>query len=91
VKEIRRRRPILRMGWMVALALVLPLCLGLWLDHRLGAAPLYVLAGALVGILAATVSTVSIAGREIEALGTPPDTESATRESQEGDKEDTAQ
>jgi F0F1-type ATP synthase assembly protein I len=91
VKGVGRRRPILRMGWMVALALVVPLCLGLWLDYRLGSAPLYVLAGALVGILAATVSTVSIAGREIEALGKPPDTESVTGESQEEDKEDTAQ
>jgi hypothetical protein len=72
VKGVRRRGPVLRMGWMVALALVLPLCLGLWLDQRLGAAPLYVLAGALVGILAATVGTVSVAGRVIEALGTPP-------------------
>ena len=90
MKGVRRRGPVLRMGWMVALALVLPLCLGLWLDQRLGAAPLYVLAGALVGILAATVGTVSIAGRVIEALGTPPEAESATRESVEGEKEDTA-
>jgi F0F1-type ATP synthase assembly protein I len=75
---------------MVALALLLPLCLGLWLDHRLGAAPLFVLAGVLVGILAATVSLVSIAGREIEALGTTPEPESATGKRQEGDKEDTA-
>jgi len=90
VSEARRRRPILRMGWMVALALIVPLCLGLWLDHRLGAAPLFVLAGALVGILAATVSSVSIAGREIEALGTPPEAESATGKRQEGEKEDTA-
>jgi len=74
---------------MVALALVLPLCLGLWLDQRLGAAPLYVLAGALVGILAATVGTVSIAGRVIEALGTPLEAESAIEERQEN-KEDTA-
>ena len=90
MKEVGRRKPILRMGWMVALALVVPLCLGLWLDHRLGTAPLFVLAGALVGILAATVIAVRIAGREIEALGAPPQAASANRERQEKDKEDTA-
>jgi len=79
------------MGWMLALALVFPLCLGLWLDHRLGAAPLFVLAGAFVGILTATVIAVRIAGREIEALGTPLEAESATGKRQEGEKEDTAQ
>jgi F0F1-type ATP synthase assembly protein I len=75
---------------MVALALLFPLFLGLWLDHRLGAAPLFVLAGALVGILAATVSAVWVAGRELEALGTPPNASSATAERQEGDREGTA-
>jgi hypothetical protein len=90
VSEVRRKRPILRMGWMVALALVIPLGIGLWLDHRLGVARLFVLAGALLGILAATVSAVWVAGREIEALGTPPETSSATVKRQEGDKEDTA-
>jgi len=88
--EVRRKRPILQMGWMVALALFFPLGLGLWLDRRLGAAPLFVLAGALAGVIAATVSAVWIAGRQIEALGTPPGTGSAAGERQEEDKEDTA-
>ena len=91
MKEVGRRGPILRMGCMVALALIVPSCIGLWLDHRLGTAPLFVLAGALVGILAATVIAVRIAGREIEALGTPLEAESATGKRQEGEKEDTAQ
>ena len=90
MKEVGRRGPILRMGCMVALALIVPSCIGLWLDHRLGTAPLFVLAGALVGILAATVIAVRIAGREIAALGTPLEAESATGERQEN-KEDTAQ
>jgi hypothetical protein len=88
--EVRRKRPIWQIGWMVALALFLPLGLGLWLDRRLDAAPLFVLAGALAGILAATVSAVWIAGREIEALGAPPGTGSATGERQKEDKEGTA-
>lgn len=81
---------MLRMGSMVALALLLPLGLGLWLDRRLGTGLLCVFVGALVGILAATVITVRIAGRQIEALGTPSLTAPATRERQEEGKEDTA-
>jgi F0F1-type ATP synthase assembly protein I len=90
VNDARRRKPILQMAWMVAVALLLPLGIGLWLDHRSGSAPLFVLAGALVGILVATVSAVWIAGREIAALGTPPAASSVTVESQEGNEEDTA-
>jgi F0F1-type ATP synthase assembly protein I len=90
VNDVRRRRSILRMGLMVALALFLPLGIGLWLDHRSGSAPLFVLAGALVGILAATVSSVWVAGREIEALGAPPEAGPVTAKSKERNKEDTA-
>jgi hypothetical protein len=90
VSSVRRKRPILRMVWMMALALILPLGIGLWLDHRLGVAPLFVLAGALMGILAATVSAVWVAGGEIEALGTPTETSPTAVEKQEGNKEDTA-
>jgi Putative F0F1-ATPase subunit Ca2+/Mg2+ transporter len=88
--EVGRKRTILQMAWMVALALFFPLGLGLWLDRRLDAAPFFVLAGALAGVLAATVSAVWIAGREIEALGTPSGMGSATGETEEKDKEDTA-
>jgi F0F1-type ATP synthase assembly protein I len=73
------------MGWIVALALIVPLGIGLWLDHRSGAAPLFVFAGALVGILAATVGGVWFAGREIAALGVPPEASSAPAERPEGD------
>jgi F0F1-type ATP synthase assembly protein I len=82
--------PLLHMGWKVAMALLLPLALGVWLDHRLGTTLLFVVAGALVGILAATVIAVRIASREIEALGAPPQMASAMGERQEEDKEDTA-
>ena len=81
---------MMQVGWIVALTLSFPLGFGLWLDRRLGAAPLFVLAGALVGILAATVGAVWVASREIEALGTPAATGSAIMERQEEDKEGTA-
>jgi F0F1-type ATP synthase assembly protein I len=81
---------MLHMGWMVALALLLPLGLGHWLDRRLGTGLLFVFVGALVGILAATVIAVRIASREIEALGMLSHITPATREKQEEGKEDTA-
>ncbi len=90
MNDAGRRSPILQMAWMVALALFLPLGVGLWLDHRSGTAPLFVLAGALVGILAATISAVWVAGRKIAALGRAHETTAMTIENQEGSKEDTA-
>jgi F0F1-type ATP synthase assembly protein I len=73
------------MGGIVALAIALPLGLGLWLDKRLGTAPLLALAGVIVGILVATIGTVRIAGRTIEALGTVPEIESSVEEEREED------
>jgi hypothetical protein len=90
VDGTRKGKAVRRMAWMVALALILPLGVGLWLDRRSNSAPLFVLAGALVGILAATVGAVWVASREIEALAAPRETSPAPAERQEGDKEDTA-
>jgi len=81
---------MLHMGWMIALALLLPLGFGLWLDRRLGTGLLFFFVGASIGILAATVIAVRIAGRQIEALGMPSQTAPATGEKQEEGKEDTA-
>lgn len=88
--QARRKRSILQLAGVVELALFFLLGLGMWLDRRLGTTPLFVLAGALVGILAATAGAVRVAGREIEALGRPPETASDTGEKQVEGKEDTA-
>jgi F0F1-type ATP synthase assembly protein I len=90
VAQVRRKRPILRLGLMVGLALVFLLGLGIWLDRRLGTTPLFVLVGALLGILAATAGAVRVVGREIEALGRSPEAASVSGESQVERKEDTA-
>jgi F0F1-type ATP synthase assembly protein I len=66
--------PLLQLSWVVAFATLIPLGIGLWLDRRFGTAPLFILIGALVGIVAGTVSAVRIASRTIEALGRPPTT-----------------
>jgi F0F1-type ATP synthase assembly protein I len=75
---------------MAGLAVVFLLGLGLWLDRRLETTPLFVLVGALVGILGATACAVRVVGREIEALGRPPEAPSVSGESQVEGKEDTA-
>ena len=67
-----RAGPLLQMGWVVAFTVLIPLGLGLWLDRRFDTAPLFVLVGALVGILASTVAAVRIASRAIETLSHPP-------------------
>ena len=72
MKEVRNLGPLLQLGWVVALSVLIPLGVGLWLDRRLGTAPLFILIGALVGIFASTVAAVRVATRTIAALGQPP-------------------
>jgi len=73
LKEIRNIGPLLQMGWIVALSILIPLGLGLWLDHRFATAPLFVLIGALVGIVASTIGAVRVTIRVIEATKQPPE------------------
>jgi F0F1-type ATP synthase assembly protein I len=61
------------MGGVFILSTLVPLGLGLWLDHRFGTAPLLVLVCASIGIIAGTVGIVWIANRTLAALGTPPE------------------
>lgn len=72
MQQFRNIGPLLQMGWVVALATLIPLGAGIWLDRRLGTAPLFILIGALIGIIAGTAGTVRIATRTIELLGRPP-------------------
>ncbi len=57
------------MGWVVALATMIPLGIGILLDRRFHTEPLFILIGALVGIIAGTAGAVRIAGRAIDAIG----------------------
>lgn len=45
----------MQLSWTLLFSLLLPLLGGIWLDRRLDTSPLFVLIGALLGILAATV------------------------------------
>lgn len=91
MKELLRAGPLLNMGWVVALATMIPLGLGILLDRRFGTAPLFILIGALIGIIAGTVGAVRIAGRAIDALGkTGEDAETSDASRLERGKEDRA-
>lgn len=79
---------MLQLGWVVALSVLLPLIAGIWLDRQLGTAPLFVLVGALVGIIAGTIGATRVAMRTIEALGRPPE---QTPDSGEKEEEDSAE
>jgi F0F1-type ATP synthase assembly protein I len=45
----------MHLSWTMLFSLLLPLLAGAWLDKKWNTTPLFVLIGALVGILAATV------------------------------------
>ena len=44
---------LLGLGWYVAIAIVLGIAGGLWLDNRMGTLPLFTLLGVLLGAVAA--------------------------------------
>ncbi len=62
---------LLHLGWTFALAVLIPLAIGLWIDHRLSTSPLFIFVGALLGILIATVGVVRVTTRAIDGLGKP--------------------
>lgn len=89
MKQLLQSGPLLQLGWVVALATLIPLGLGIWVDRRLETAPLFILVGAIIGILAGTTAAVRIAGKAIEALGEPAHDDAGPDHLPEG-KEDRA-
>ncbi len=67
----------LNLSWTMLFSLLLPLMGGIWLDQKLNTAPLFILIGATLGILAATVGVARMALRTFgqyipEELEQPP-------------------
>ena len=58
----------MNLGWTMLFSLLLPLLAGIWADNKLGTAPLFILIGATLGILAATVGVARIAIRTFSAV-----------------------
>ena len=53
----------MNLGWTMVFSLLLPLLAGIWLDKKLNTAPLFILTGAVLGILADTVGVARMAVR----------------------------
>jgi F0F1-type ATP synthase assembly protein I len=62
------------LSWTMLFSLLLPLLAGIWLDKKLSTAPLFILIGAVLGILAATVGVARMALRTF-AQAVPEDQE----------------
>ncbi len=58
----------MNLGWTMLFSLLLPLLAGIWLDNRLDTAPLFILIGAGLGILAATIGVARMAMRTFRAV-----------------------
>ena len=60
-------------SWTLLFSLVLPLLAGIWLDKRLNTIPLFILIGAGLGILAATLGVARMAVRDFRhTVAGPP-------------------
>ncbi|OGO40910.1 MAG: hypothetical protein A2Z04_00225 [Chloroflexi bacterium RBG_16_57_9] len=59
---------VLQLGWVVALMVIIPLLVGLWLDRRFDSAPWLTLVGMVIGILAGTFGVVRHFRRNYSAI-----------------------
>ncbi len=72
------------LSWTLLFSLVVPLFLGIWLDKKFGTTPLFILIGAGVGVLAATVGVARIALRSFAPMmAQDPDRETGTSNEEE--------
>lgn len=75
------------LSWTMLFSLLIPLFAGIWLDKRLDTAPLFILIGAVLGILAATVGVARMAIRTFAQIAPPQDQELLAGEDDEEEPE----
>lgn len=80
--------PLLQLSWVIALSTLLPLGAGILIDRMFHTAPLFILIGGLIGILAGTVGAVRITTRAIESLSPPQEHDDSGDLTNETGKED---
>jgi F0F1-type ATP synthase assembly protein I len=56
------------LSWTMLFSLLLPLLGGIWLDKKLNTEPLFILIGAVLGIMAATVGVARMALRTFSQI-----------------------
>ena len=69
--QVKKREALsmaLNLSWTMLFSLLIPLLIGIWLDRQLDTAPLFILIGAILGILAATVGVARMTIRTFAPL-----------------------
>ena len=71
----------LQLSWVLLFSLLIPLLAGIWLDKKLDTAPLFILIGMVLGILAATVGVARMVIRTFAQASHPSSEQAATQDS----------
>jgi F0F1-type ATP synthase assembly protein I len=71
------------LSWTILFSLLIPLLAGIWLDKKLGTSPLFVLIGAVLGILAATLGVARMAMRTFSVAAEASKAEAGENEEEE--------
>ena len=69
----------LNLSWTMLFSLLIPLGIGIWLDNRFDSSPLFLLLGAGLGVLAATVGVARAALRTFRPIVEEADREAERR------------
>jgi F0F1-type ATP synthase assembly protein I len=84
VKKREALTQALNLSWTMLFSLLIPLLAGIWLDKKLDSTPLFVLIGAILGILAATVGVARMALR----MFSPPEDRNSDQQAAENGEEE---
>lgn len=68
MKERESLSLAMNLGWTMLFSLIIPLLAGIWLDNKLQTAPLFILIGAGLGILASTLGVARMAMRTFRSV-----------------------
>ena len=72
----------LQLSWALLFSLLIPLLAGIWLDKKLDTAPLFILIGMALGILAATVGVARMVIRTFAQANHPSSQQASTEDSE---------
>lgn len=76
----------LNLSWTMLFSLVIPLLIGIWLDKRFETSPLFLLLGAGLGVLAATVGVARAALRTFRPIIEEADREAERRAAEKNEE-----
>lgn len=79
----------LQLSWVLLFSLIIPLLAGIWLDKKLDTAPLFILIGMALGILAATVGVARMVIRTFGQVSRPGSEQASTKDDEASAAEET--